>query len=305
MKISAITFIIVAFLIATPVCSLNLNNPVISEKYDTSQGTEYWALLVGVGVYYNHPEQNRPSMLESVDNLYQVLSAAPNWESDHIHRLKGSQATVQNLFKELLWLINSEGDGDMSLIYITTHGTSLKYNGQPLDIPPKDESDGSDESLAMYYGFDRWYSFITDDILNFFLSLLESKGVCVIIDSCHSGGFNDQPFFKPRNINNEKSYEFDSTTFKKGFVEDIGARDRIVLMSTEEDLLSYGNVFISSIISGLDLNIADIYYGNHDGINSAEESFRLADDWVNDIMGNKQDPTILDLYPGEFPLAYS
>ena len=65
--------------------------------------------------------------------------------------------------------------------------------GLPLDLPPKDESDGMDEFLVMYNGFENPYCIIWDDWLNFFLSRIKCQGLCLIVDSCYSGGFNDKP----------------------------------------------------------------------------------------------------------------
>jgi hypothetical protein len=310
MKLSLFMVIISIILIVTPTSttsSINVrhvNDKRIlenMENYESTQGTEYWALIVGVGEYYRHPDQNRPSMLHMVEILPQVLLDSPNWQSDHIHTLKGSQVTGENLIKELIWLIINEDEDDMSLVYITTHGGQLKdKKGRPVDLPPKDEADGTDEILVLYHGFERWYSFISDDILNFFLSLLESKGVCVIIDSCYSGGFNDEPLFITRTFERDLTQDFNAESFKQGFIEDVASQNRVVLMSCEEDSLSYGNIFSIYVTLGFWEDMADMY-GNGDGINSAEESFSYADERVN----GKQDPTILDLYPGEFLLTYT
>jgi hypothetical protein len=145
-------------------------------------------------------------MLYAVDNLYNSLMNSPNWQSDHILVLKASQATTINLIKGLIWLIINEDNDDYSFVYITTHGGPLRRNGAPWDCPPKDESDGDDEVLAMYYGFDR-YDHVTDDMLNFFFRFIQSKGLCVIIDSCYSGGFND--FTKSKNILGYKNQKID------------------------------------------------------------------------------------------------
>ena len=48
----------------------NYNQEIINPEND---GTEYWALLVAVGVYAENPEQDRPLMLEEVDDLYDLL----------------------------------------------------------------------------------------------------------------------------------------------------------------------------------------------------------------------------------------
>jgi len=256
---------------------------------------EYWALIFAVGIYYNHPEQDRPSMLTAAADLYEVLLDSSNWQEDHIRKITAQAATGQRLIKELNWLIQNADSNDLVLVYITTHGTSLQRNGRPLDIPPYDEADGSDESLAMYYGFERWYGFIWDDLLNFYLSRIRAQGLCLIVESCHSGGFNDIPFFYKSIFNN-----FQKESFVKGLALELSAKDRIVLMSCEEDELSYGCFFSRYLIDGL-WGVAD-EQGNKDGINSAEEAFDYAKYWVNECCFFN--PTILDLYSGEYQLTY-
>ncbi len=137
--------IVCAILIITPVCNAGIKTDNIKtdslKKFSGSKekienfksslgGTEYWALLVGVGVYLNHPDQDRPSMLKVVDDLREVLLNSPLWEEDHIHVLKGAKATTRNLIRELFWLIKNEDKNDMSLIYITTHGSPIKNNNE-------------------------------------------------------------------------------------------------------------------------------------------------------------------------------
>jgi hypothetical protein len=278
------------------------NNGKINNNLD--KGTEYWALIIGVGEYYNHSEQNRLSMLGMVDILPDVLLQSSNWKSDHIHTLKSSQVTTFNIIKQFIWLyINADKD-DLVLIYITTHGGQLTKKGQPLDLPPKDEADGADEFLVTYYGFEKGYSIITDDMLNILLSLLRAQGLCVIIDSCYSGGFNDPPILKTEiNEKDRSSQNFNEESFKQGFIEDIASQNRIVLMSCEEDSLSFGNFFSDYITLGFWDDMAD-KYGNGDDKNSAEESFNYADNKMNEN-GGTQDPTILDLYPGEFIVTFT
>ena len=185
------------------------------KNFKSTQGTEFWALIFAVGVYYNNPEQNRESMLEAADNLYDVLVQSSNWYADHIHVVKASQATGKNLVAELNWLSNNADSDDMVVVYITTHGVPLKVNGLPLDLPPKDEADGADEALIMYHGFEYDYAFIWDDLLNFYLSRIESQGLCVIIDSCFAGGFNDETNINQINIENANSiYTVQSTNIE-------------------------------------------------------------------------------------------
>lgn len=271
-----------------------------------NEGTEYWALIFAVGVYRDDPDDmggwnDRPSMLKSAENLYEVLLNSPNWQADHIHKVTAEAATGRRLIKELIWLILNEDRDDMSLIYLTTHGSPLKgKEGNFIDIPPRDEEDGADEILIMYDGFVKWYAFIWDDLLNFFLSLLQSKGVCLIIDSCHSGGFNDDPLFTRTSFK-----EYTAESFTNGLVGELSGKDRIVLMSCEENETSYGSYFSDFLIDGL-WGAGD-FWGNNDGINSAEETFQYAKFWVNKTSEVHPyfTPTIFDLYPGEYPVTYS
>ncbi|MBU0498356.1 MAG: caspase family protein [Candidatus Thermoplasmatota archaeon] len=259
-------------------------------------GTEYWALIFAVGVYYNHPNQDRPSMLEAADDLYEVLIDSPQWQPDHIHVVKGAQATGQALIRELLWLRQMDDSDDMCLIYLTTHGSPLRNSqGYPVDLPPKDEPDGADEMLVMYHGFENWYAFIWDDLLNFLISLLQSQGVLLIVDSCYSGGFNDLPFFTQQTT----SQTFTAEAFTKDMTQELSSQGRIVLMSSEEHTPSYGSDFSDFLIQGL-WGWAD-FFGNQDGVNSAEEAFAYAQFWV-DLLGN-QHPTMRDLFPGEYPVT--
>ncbi len=263
--------------------------------------SEYWGLLFAVGVYKNHPEQNRESMLAEVEDLYDVLLDAPEWQADHIHKIKGSDATGIRLIKELRWLLENEDSDDISLIYLTTHGSPLiGFRGTPIDLPPFDESDGADEILVMYEGFDKWYAFIWDDLLNFFISSLESQGVCLIVDSCFSGGFNDRPIFSKNTING-----YTAESFEMGMMEELASQGRVVLMSCQEYESCYGSHFSDYLFGGLG-GLADIA-GNSNGVNSAEEGFYFAKFWI-DLL-HTFTPTMLDLYPegnpsaGELPLT--
>jgi len=265
-----------------------------------SNGKEYWALLVAVGVYYNNPDADRPSMLEAVDKLHSTLLTSTNWQSDHIHVLKTSQATLFGLIRELIWLIRMEKKGDTTLIYITTHGGRLRNKDNlPWDLPPKDENDGDDEILVMYYGFDRWYDCITDDMLRFFLRFMQSDGLCMIIDSCFSGGFND-----PIKAGESKIIEScSSEEFTKDFLDDISANGRVVMMSSGEEEYSYGSIFSDLISEGFN-GWADLF-GNNDGINSAEESFNFAYPWTVLFSEGQQHPTIVDEYSGDLAITYN
>jgi hypothetical protein len=278
------------------------NLKLISIDKDTisTNGTEYWALLVAVGVYLNHPEMDRPSMLVEVDDLYNSLLASDNWESSHIRKITGENANNENIISGLQWLAKMDDGDDISLVYITTHGGQLS-----TDIPPRDEADGKDELLVPYEGFDDSTKDIWDDELVFFLNRLESKGICVIIDSCYSGGFNDRSFIKEINKPIGRVFtkiknlvdRVNSALWVKDFSKDVSGEGRVALMSCREDELSYGSDFSGYIVDGLRGN-ADV---NRDKICSAEEVFNYAKPLVEQL--GMQHPTILDMYIGDLPLT--
>jgi hypothetical protein len=320
--------------------------------YEKTADTEYWALLFAVGIYLNAPGQNRPSMLVAVENLYNVLLDSPQWKEDHIHKVTGSDCYRPRLIQELNWLIDNVDEDDMVLVYLTTHGNRLTdKNGNPVDIPPKDEADGSDEILAMYDGYVNKYSYIWDDLLNYYLNKLKSNGLCLIVDSCYSGGFNDvsneftssnsvtasQEIPREENIcenavslkstrktstgkldtgltieslskkstETVKSKDLEAYLFTQGLIEDVRGQGRVVLMSCEEDTPSWGSYFTNFLTTAWDTgNWAD-YYGNNDGINSAEEAFVFAKPRAEEATNGRQHPTILDLYDGEYPMTYT
>ncbi len=254
--------------------------------------TEYWALLVAAAVYADDPQQNRPLMLEEVDDFYELLLESPWWSEDHIKVIKGEDATVTNIFEGLRWLDEKEDSNDISLFYITTHGFPLGY-----DIPPLDEADGTDEALMSFWGFAYPTNIIWDDEINFMLNRLDSFGVCMIVDSCYAGGFNDPPDWKQDGNTISTDLKTDDSQNAKdwieGFAEDVQGQGRVVLMASCEDEVSYSGGFAPYLIDGLR------GYGdtNQDGIISAEEAF-----YYTEPRTVRQHPTMYDGFEGELPL---
>lgn len=280
--------LICIILLISPACTAGVGSLALKKKdiqpKETS-ASQYWALLFAVGEYENDPDQNRPSMLEACDNLYNALLESPQyWQASNIHVQKAGQCYLQNLIKEFLWLRKSAKREDYVFIYLTTHGYYLEKQDLPWDMFPKEEPDGRDEELLMYNGFSTNYGIIWDDLLNFFLSIIRCQGLCLVVDSCYSGGFNDRPV----SIMNQKRY---------------------TAMSCQENEESFGSDFSDLFIAGLQDGLADTNIwilgttGNNDGIVSAQESFRFAQYWVN-LFGS-QTPTEADLFGAEFPLAHT
>jgi hypothetical protein len=257
--------------------------PFLKSDKPSTDDTQHWGLLIAVGEYLNNPSEDRPSMLTEVENLYDALISSENWISSHIKKIKADQANLENILRGFSWLMQKEDSNDISLIYITTHGYYLNE-----DLPPYDEADGKDEILVPYEGFDDKSKFLWDDEINLFCSLLQSKGVCLIIDSCFSGGFNDA-------YQKTTSY---SQQWNDDFVGSLrSGAHRVILMSSEEDQVSYGSTFSRFIAQGLH-GPAD--NDDNDEI-SAEEVFDYAEPFVT--MYGRQQPTMVDAFSGQLPLV--
>lgn len=253
--------------------------------------TEFWALLIAVGTYYNCPAMDRPTMLFEISRFEEMLPGTNNWDEQHINIIKKEDATVRNIYNGFQWLDEMEDENDVCLIYLTTHGFPIWF-----DFPPFDENDGMDEALASYYGFlpyespFRWehlsnpFGIITDDQFNRWFNRLESNAVGIIVDSCHSGGFNDYGGF---------SKGLDGYSFSHDFATELVGRNRIVVTSVPEEDLSYGSYFSHHLIDGFNGN-ADF---NRDSQVTMEEAFEYAEAIIKQT--TSMNPQIFDNYPGE------
>ena len=169
MKKKIIGVFICTLLISTVLPASSVMNETSEKNIKTTNqitaDTEYWALLVAVAIYADDPQQNRPLMLEEVDDFYDLLLDCPWWQEDHIKVIKGEDATITNIIEGLKWLDEMEDSDDISVVYITTHGFPLG-----VDIPSADEADGTDEALVSFWGFAYLNLYIWDDQLNFYLN---------------------------------------------------------------------------------------------------------------------------------------
>ncbi len=259
------------------------------QSSSVNEETEYWALLLYMGIYAGHPDQNfPPESLEYFEKFHNKLLISEHWKEENIKVIKGRRATLFNIIRGFRWLDRKEDENDFSLVYISTHGGQL-----PKDKFPWDEKDGCDEALATYLSFMFPRINIRDDLLNLLLSLLNSKGVCVVVDSCHAGGFNDTPYFK----NLLKNNKMNANEWVHGFAEELSESGRIVLMASREDELAWGG-FTMYLTEGL-TGYADT---NEDDLVSAEEAFYYAKeryDWEEYNIH----ATIYDDYSGELQLT--
>jgi hypothetical protein len=265
------SLLVVVLLVGTiflPIQSTTIQADTLQNPSKIGKDTQYWALVVGIGTYAENPEQNRPDMILEANDFRNLLLQSSWWSADHIKIITAENATGSNIFAGFRWLNKMVGPDDVVVVYLSTHGSYL-----PFDIPPRDENDSFDEFLVTYWGFAYNTSFITDDEINIMLNRLKSNNVCLIVDSCYAGGFNDH--WKLLKIAPEQH--------------------RVILMGSCEDELSYSGGFAPYLIDGL-RGYAD---SNQDGIVTAEEVFAYA--LPRSVP--RQTPTMYDGYPGELALT--
>jgi len=292
--------------ILEPHVSLDSSDSVGEETYEDTTAlnaslthtdeTEYWALMVAVGIYKRNPDMDRPTMLVEVERFHDTLLVSEHWQEDHIKVITKENATVFNIVNGLRWLDEMEDENDVCLVYLTTHGFPILW-----DLPPFDEEDGMDEALAAYNGFlpfpNPWsweplanpFAIVTDDMFNALFNRLESQALGVVVDSCHSGGFND-------NWSYSRSYDRE-VNWVKEFAGELEGRNRVVVTSVPAEETSYGSYFAHYIIDGLK------GYGDDDdnGKVSLEEAFYFAREKIEEETSMR--PQIFDDYPGELELA--
>ncbi|UCB58578.1 MAG: caspase family protein [Thermoplasmatales archaeon] len=311
-KMLIIVFLILLFKTIGVVAISNgklINRYILNEK--SADGTEYWALLVGCNEFVNMPSATLPGNDICAQDFYKTLLASDHWYEDHIKLLTGKNASSINILKGLRWLDKMDDEDDVCLFYIATHG------GPGPDYFPKDEDEGMDEWLTTYSTYE-WYipklggaitlpylHRLSDDQINYMLSLLDAQGVCAIIDACYSGGFNDPPYDGTiAGYNHCNKYQkFTSQDFLQGFSEDIAKSGRVVIMSTKEDEITLTWYFAHCLMEGFQ-GFADI---DEDRMISAEEAFEYASpkttDWLYRKYKEIYEPQILDDYEGDLHLT--
>jgi hypothetical protein len=271
----------------------------------SNDGTEYWALLVGVNEFKNQPYMTNLSLYTGFPptDLYNLLLASDHWKPDHIRLLTGKNASIFNVLKSFRWMQRMADKDDICLFYLASHGSpSWK------DVFPHDEKNNETDTLfwmydtyrtqigkwphCIYWCFPNKLYYLYDDTINRFICNLRCKGVCVIVEACYAGGL-DNPA-QTTSIVSERMNRF---------AQKLSGPGRVVLMACQDDELSNGNFFGYYIMEGLQ-GFGD---ANADTLCSAEEAFNYSVPKTREILWKEfsfpMHPQIYDSYPGELILT--
>jgi len=217
------------------------NNKIFKINNENSimynNNTEYWALLIGTGIFAGYPEEIVPSDL-SAESMYESLLCSEHWQKENIKIITREEATKRNIKNGFHWLDENEDEDDIVVIYFASHGGQYKFLNIPIDFPPFDETDNCDEYLATYNSYiSPIRSNLRDDELKSLINRLDSSGICVIIDCCFAGGFDDI---------SQKSYlrgilpllgfntkKHTSTSFIQDFGEELSNNERVIILSSQ------------------------------------------------------------------------
>jgi len=257
---------------------LKNNNPI---PYKVDIEGEYYALIVGCSKYENHlnnlPKPPfKPFEDEKILYIYESLISSKNWKQDNIVLLLNEEATKSNITDSLLYFSEIITPEDTFLFQWCGHGTLIP--DEDGDESYYNSNDIYDEVICPYdthYINDSYQNVLSDDELDFYFSKIDSKGMCLIFESCYSGGLVSIDDEDINNYNNEFIRDIKG---KKPGLTDVNGDNRIIVMSTFPDNSSYGAFFrgfilIYSMANSFKKPVLD---KNNDGFISVEEAYKFA-----------------------------
>ena len=261
----------------------NISNAVVKNQsldYFNYDG-EYYALIAGCSEYKDKFNNLPKPPLKPFDDekmlyIYESLISSKNWKKENIIVLLNEEATKKNITDTLQYFSGIITQNDIFLFQWCGHGSIIP--DEDGDESFYDADDIYDEVICPYdmiWLNNTYQNFLTDDELDFYFSMIESKGMCLIFDSCLSGGLvsiNDE--YK-NNIQDDFIWDL---WFKKSGLTDIDGENRIIIMSTYSNYSSYasfskGNILIYSLGASFNKPFLD---DNNDGFISVEEAYQYA-----------------------------
>lgn len=178
------------------ICALNLFQTSAQEKR---------ALVIGIGDYPDECGWGRIHGNNDVGLIHDMLIKL-EFPERNISTLVDSDASYENILKEMQTLLDASKKNDIVYIHFSGHGQRI------TDLDGDETEDGLDEAWIPYDAYPVYIAgvyeggkHITDDFLNSYLNRLRDKigaegKIIVIADACHSGsgsrGLDDDVFIR-------------------------------------------------------------------------------------------------------------
>ena len=154
------------------------------------------AVLVGINKYDQAPLRG---CVNDVIMIGDMLIKQFKFTTEEMRVLIDNDATTQNIFDSLHWLVDGANPGDVLFFHFSGHGSQiLSYNGK--------EENGYDEILCPVDLNWRDKMIVDNDLRKIFDKVPEGVSLTVILDCCHSGTALDhtkqyQPYGPAQPIN--------------------------------------------------------------------------------------------------------
>jgi hypothetical protein len=263
----------------SPVTSENKKNKLGQNQFGGEE-THYYAIIASCTQYenkkYNIPKPPlRPIPNDKLLYIYNVLIDSTNWHDDHIILLLNENATKQNIITAFAMMSEKVTSKDIFLFCWFGHGSCIKdKDGDESIINPKDTYD---EVICPYDTEkiqDELVNVISDDELDAYLSNISAKGMCIIFESCLSGGLIEIK----KTILTKGRLEIDEQFNPNHNVFDVNGENRVVIMSTFSNTICtinfrLGPALMHSLANALNNQVND---RDNDGYISIEEAFQKA-----------------------------
>lgn len=277
--VKAIGFVVPALLIAA---SLHAQGPRQRDlKYEADEPRQVaagpkkltiprsYALVIGVANYPKLPANGQLEFSErDAELMYSILISPEGgqFRAEHVHRLIGPKATLENIRYELEeWLPKVAREDDRVVIYFAGHGFVHQGRGYlaPVDIDPKNIAGTGYpmDSLGQTVG-----------------SKIKAKWKVLLTDSCHSGSIT--PAQDVQTLNSKLQ------TLEKSIFSLTASRDREQSFESKDWGGGHG-IFTYYVAKGLE-GAAD---ENRNGIVNADELAEYVRREVRAATSGRQNPT--------------
>jgi len=286
---------------------LQQNNAGIGPLVNTGGDgtTDYYAIIATCGRYLD-PSANLPIGMAQQRYLYQSLLTAPNWHAKNIIFLVNDLpdindvntynggATRENILKALDEMAVTIDEDDVFLFAWLGHGSRVPDDDgdEKTILKPFDRYDEVICPFDCYYDDNKTLlNFIRDDELDTKFSNIKAKGMCLIFESCFSGGLVEQDALAEFDENTngfidpaeteifQQDFSFD---LKEKATTDIDKPGRIVLMASIDDCVArLAPILGGPLTTSMALGFLGSFKGDKKDINtnsflSVEEAFQWA-----------------------------